>query len=394
MALALLLPLPFALYYGDGGTQALLISSAINAVIGGLLILFTKNPKKELRAKEGFLTVTLGWILFSAFGALPFVLSGAIPSYTDADFKNDYDYYQNNSRVLFSGKNGVLLSYNYTTDKWTEFETNTNGTISDVEFVNDSTWLYTDTDNGLVQKTSDYGNTWVTTYQIEQPTNITRTVNSFTDLILEYNILAISTNKKGIAIVSKDGANTWEFIDISEYLVEGDDGIITACFYANDYSGYIGTKAGNIYQGEGHQNTIWRCTYQLEKEEDTDKEYTIWDFEIEDLSMLVSTPSKFIAHTGFAVGSNHSYIKHASTSIEDEQFNLILNPNITSRGNLIQLSDTPLTVRKIEIYSVEGRLISSKEYKPFFNAPKYPGMYFVNITFGDGSIATEKLLVK
>ncbi len=87
MALALLLPLPFAFYYGDGGTQALMISSGINAIIGSILILFTKNTKRELRAKEGFLTVTLGWILFSAFGALPFVISGAIPSYTDAFFE-------------------------------------------------------------------------------------------------------------------------------------------------------------------------------------------------------------------------------------------------------------------------------------------------------------------
>nr|WP_291708342.1 potassium transporter TrkG [Clostridium sp.] len=38
-------------------------------------------------AKEGFLTVGLTWIVISALGALPFVISGAIPSFIDAFFE-------------------------------------------------------------------------------------------------------------------------------------------------------------------------------------------------------------------------------------------------------------------------------------------------------------------
>lgn len=87
IAVALLLPLPFSFYYHDGSHSALLISSLINFCIGLLLILLTRNSKKSLRSKEGFLTVTLGWLIFASFGALPFYISGAIPSYTDAFFE-------------------------------------------------------------------------------------------------------------------------------------------------------------------------------------------------------------------------------------------------------------------------------------------------------------------
>lgn len=38
-------------------------------------------------APDGFAIVALGWILFSFFGSLPFVLSGAIPSFIDSFFE-------------------------------------------------------------------------------------------------------------------------------------------------------------------------------------------------------------------------------------------------------------------------------------------------------------------
>lgn len=39
---------------------------------------------KQIYGKEGFVIVGLAWILWSAFGALPFVISGSIPHYIDA----------------------------------------------------------------------------------------------------------------------------------------------------------------------------------------------------------------------------------------------------------------------------------------------------------------------
>jgi trk system potassium uptake protein TrkH len=83
LAGALLLPIPFSLFYGDGATAAFLFSAGISLLAGAAL--FSRFPsQKELSVREGFAIVTFGWTFFALFGALPFVLSGAIPSYVDA----------------------------------------------------------------------------------------------------------------------------------------------------------------------------------------------------------------------------------------------------------------------------------------------------------------------
>ena len=55
-----------------------------------LLVSFLGSRKPEntaIYAKEGFLIVALAWILWSVFGALPFLLSGCIPRFEDAFFE-------------------------------------------------------------------------------------------------------------------------------------------------------------------------------------------------------------------------------------------------------------------------------------------------------------------
>lgn len=83
-AVLLLLPALTALLYGE---------SAIPYLIPILLLLlaglpFRKRPKQmALYARDGFVIVALAWILMSAFGALPFLFSGQIPSFADAFFE-------------------------------------------------------------------------------------------------------------------------------------------------------------------------------------------------------------------------------------------------------------------------------------------------------------------
>jgi trk system potassium uptake protein len=83
---AMLVPLPFSLYYQSGDLAALAISAAVTAVTGLIVVRLTRI-EHDVRVREGFAIVTFGWLLASAFGALPFVFSGAIPSYTDAFFE-------------------------------------------------------------------------------------------------------------------------------------------------------------------------------------------------------------------------------------------------------------------------------------------------------------------
>ena len=84
--LSLLTAVGFSLYYGGGDLGAILATVAICLCAGGVLFLLTRN-QTELKLRDGFAVVVFGWTAMAAFGALPFVLSGAIPSYTDAFFE-------------------------------------------------------------------------------------------------------------------------------------------------------------------------------------------------------------------------------------------------------------------------------------------------------------------
>lgn len=86
LAVAMLLPIPFSLYYQSGDHWALLLSAVVTAVVGYIIYRMT-DLNRSLRAREGFAIVTFGWLGFSFFGALPYIFHGAIPSFTDAFFE-------------------------------------------------------------------------------------------------------------------------------------------------------------------------------------------------------------------------------------------------------------------------------------------------------------------
>ena len=85
-AALLLLPLLVAVIYREPILPFVITVIALLAV--GLPLIFLK-PKTDRRlyAREGFVCAAGSWILLSLFGALPFVLSGAIPNYIDAIFE-------------------------------------------------------------------------------------------------------------------------------------------------------------------------------------------------------------------------------------------------------------------------------------------------------------------
>ena len=82
-----IVPILTAICFGEAqALRAFLITACICAAIA--LPFVVRKPKNtELFAKEGFVIVSLSWILLSAFGALPFVISGAVPNYIDAFFE-------------------------------------------------------------------------------------------------------------------------------------------------------------------------------------------------------------------------------------------------------------------------------------------------------------------
>lgn len=82
----MLLPCVTALIYGERSGFAFLFVLLPGFIIGWLC---TRSKPKNLifYAKEGFVTVSLSWILLSFVGALPFVISREIPNITDALFE-------------------------------------------------------------------------------------------------------------------------------------------------------------------------------------------------------------------------------------------------------------------------------------------------------------------
>ncbi len=82
----LCLPTLVAIIYREKDWISYLITAALCLILGTLLTL-KKPTNRSLYPKEGFVIVALCWIIMSLFGALPYVLTGDIPSYVDALFE-------------------------------------------------------------------------------------------------------------------------------------------------------------------------------------------------------------------------------------------------------------------------------------------------------------------
>lgn len=86
-ALAMLVPLGFALVGGDAALRAHTTSILITAAFGGALWWFTRRFQRELQPRDGFLLVTLIWTVLPAFAMLPLLLALPGLSVTDAYFE-------------------------------------------------------------------------------------------------------------------------------------------------------------------------------------------------------------------------------------------------------------------------------------------------------------------
>ena len=87
-ALLLLIPAVVAIIYKETEQFFAFFVTAIAAFAIGLFIgLITKTKNRVIYAKDGFAITALAWIVMALVGAVPFVISGDIPSYIDAVFE-------------------------------------------------------------------------------------------------------------------------------------------------------------------------------------------------------------------------------------------------------------------------------------------------------------------
>ena len=98
-AILLVFPAIGAIVYGDNTLTAFALAIAALTATG--LLAVRKKPKKTtIYAKDGYVIVALTWILMSFFGALPFFLSGYIPSFVDAFFETVSGFTTTGSTIL------------------------------------------------------------------------------------------------------------------------------------------------------------------------------------------------------------------------------------------------------------------------------------------------------
>ncbi|WP_452222599.1 TrkH family potassium uptake protein [Lacinutrix chionoecetis] len=73
--------------YNDGVTLNLFIAGIVTVIIGVIGMLYTRNHKKEMNKREGYIVVSFGWIVMALSGTIPYILTGSIPNFTDAFFE-------------------------------------------------------------------------------------------------------------------------------------------------------------------------------------------------------------------------------------------------------------------------------------------------------------------
>ena len=95
-----LVPIITALVYSEWlQLCAFLFTLALCGIIG--MAATCKKPEKtKLYTKEGFIIVSLSWLLLSIFGAIPFVVDGSIPNYIDAFFETASGFTTTGSSIV------------------------------------------------------------------------------------------------------------------------------------------------------------------------------------------------------------------------------------------------------------------------------------------------------
>jgi trk system potassium uptake protein trkH len=100
-AMLMVLPLGVSFIYGESLKYKGAYFGVIMLLIAMGLVLSFKSPENmSIQGREGFVIVALSWILMSAFGALPFVITKEIPSFIDAFFETVSGFTTTGSSII------------------------------------------------------------------------------------------------------------------------------------------------------------------------------------------------------------------------------------------------------------------------------------------------------
>lgn len=96
---AMVLPVIVCLIYGEPDWTVFLTCQLFALALGAALA-FLCRGSQDLGVRDGFLIVTLGWLVAGVIGAAPFWVSGDIPSITDAMFESVSGFTTTGSSIL------------------------------------------------------------------------------------------------------------------------------------------------------------------------------------------------------------------------------------------------------------------------------------------------------
>ena len=77
-----------SLWYKEADTGIFLISTIITLLAGVIGLCIGRHAESRMGEREGYVIVAMVWVVFSAFGLLPYYLSGQVPTFTDAWFES------------------------------------------------------------------------------------------------------------------------------------------------------------------------------------------------------------------------------------------------------------------------------------------------------------------
>ena len=83
----MVLPIVCGVFYGEWSFLTYYVACAAAYIIAGCLISFKKPKNMTVFIKDGCVATALSWVVLSIGGCIPFILTGEIPSFTDALFE-------------------------------------------------------------------------------------------------------------------------------------------------------------------------------------------------------------------------------------------------------------------------------------------------------------------
>ena len=84
----------------DGVTFEMTLSAFMVMILGGFFMLISRNHEAQIHKREGYLIVTLGWVLMTITGMTPFILTDAIQDLPSVFFETMSGYTATGSTIL------------------------------------------------------------------------------------------------------------------------------------------------------------------------------------------------------------------------------------------------------------------------------------------------------